>query len=645
MSARPLVNERQRRSKGIRVTILARDGKVPTSLTTAARLATITTAARLASATTAALFATAATAATAAAAATVAAVATIALIVAASPVAASPAASSPVVRSVSAGIVAPAVDARRVHDLGRAAPASAVKLTVVLRYRNESELDELIGEQSDPASPAFNHVLSAAQFRSSFAPAPESYARALAVLRRAGFAVTGTFANRTVIDVQAPVSTVDRYFHTDIHRVAVAGMGTHDANVRAAVLPLELRDIVFTIAGFDDIPWFEPAVRTGGRGQPDDLTGPDVKIGKPLHGPPPWRAWGPLAFAAGYDMPVQHQIPGQAAGTTYDGSGRVAGIVNDADPSDSDLAIFLTYFRIARTGTTTRIPIDGGPQNGNGTLGVTLDYETTAGIAPGANIDIFEIPTLTTATIVDAYNAAVSQDQADTIDSGFSACEIGTDPQAFAQIFKQGTAQGQTFDAATGDDGTFAPGCSSPSVSTPADTPYTVAIGGTLLNVENNGKYFGEDYWNNGALEGAGAGGVSVVFPLPAYQQNVPKIVTTGRNMPDLSFDADSDTGEAIVIQGSWFNEGAVGGTALASAIFGGCLVEADQVAGTRLASVTKALYRNWLKQGYGPAHRPLAHDVVGGVPFDVLLVPRVGYDLATGIGSLDCYNAGQTLL
>jgi subtilase family serine protease len=413
------------------------------------------------------------------------------------------------------------------------------------------------------------------------------------------------------------------------------------ANARRAYLPTELRGLVESVIGFDNIEWFKPAFRFV---RMPHATLSNAQIGKPLRGPD--RAFGPLAFAQGYDFPVQHQIPGQPAGTTFDGAGRTAGIVIPADPSDNDLAQFLNFFKVNRTGTTTRVPVDGGPINPSGSaqLEAALDYETIAGVAPGANIVIFEPATFDNQGTLDAYNTAVSMNLGDTINSSFLACETANifNPKAISHVFKQGSAQGQQFHAATGDGGTVTPGCGSQiSVAAPADSPFNVAVGGTTLNITKNANYISEIYWNNPS--GAGGGGVSVVFPLPSYQKNVPTIVRSGRNIPDISMDADPFTGEDIVFNGSFLGFG-LGGTSLASPLFGACVVEVEQVMGGRIGPVNAALYRKWLKKGYGSGKNTLAHDVIGGAQFNTIK-PGPGYDNATGIGSLDCFTGGPALL
>jgi len=554
-----------------------------------------------------------------------------------------PVASRIVSAPLQSDLVAETAHGAAMRDLGRSRPTDRVDLAVVLRYRNEAQLDGLLAAQAVPTSPLHNHFLSAAQFRAAFAPSVQAHAATIVLLERAGFTVTQTFANRTIIDVRAPAPVVERYFRTEIHRV-LAGGALHYANARPAYIPVELRGLVDSVVGFDNIEHFKPAYRFA----PVSLRGlesPDAKIGKPLKGPD--GAFGPLAFAQGYNFPVQHQIPGKPNGTTFDGSGRHAGIVIPADPSDQDLSVFLNFFKVKRTGTTTRVPVDGGPHNPSSPAQVeaALDYETIAGVAPGANIVIYEPATFDNKGTLDGYNTAVSANVADTLNSSFGACETSGifDVQAMTHVIKQGSAQGQIFHASTGDGGVVSPGCNPPvrSVQAPAVIPFVTAIGGTTLNVDNHGNYISEIYWNN--TSGAGGGGVSVVFPLPSYQKPVKNIVTTGRNIPDVSLVGDPFTGEDVVLNGSFIGVG-LGGTSLSSPLFGGCIVEVEQVMGKRIASLNSTLYKNFVAKGYGSGKTVFAHDVIGGSQFDILK-PGPGYDLATGIGSLDCFTGGTALL
>jgi kumamolisin len=466
-----------------------------------------------------------------------------------------------------------------------------------------------------------------------------TYEHVQAALRLDGFAIAGTYANRTVIDAIASAPVVNRYFRTDIHRVAVDGSGMHYANARPAFMPEELRGSVAAVLGFDDIEWYQTFYQFVPRQQLATVNLSGKRYAPTLNGPD--GSYGPRAWTQAYDFPIQHWIARRPRGTTFDGAGRTAAIEIPANPSDGDLAAFLSYFKVKRSGTTSRVPVNGGAVNPSFTtqLEAALDYETLAGVAPGANIAIYEFPRFSNQDVLEGYNAAVSDGIADTINSSFGTCETVNpfNAVALAKIFKQGAAQGQTFHAASGDSGAQAPGCGSgPSVSTPSSTPYGVAVGGTRLDLDAAGAVRSETYWNN--QYGAGSGGVSNVFGLLRWQQTS-GIATRGRAVPDVSFAADPAVGADIVFRHSWIG-GGIGGTSLASPLFGGCLIEIEQMIGRRIPAYGPALYDAWDRAGLPHVF----HDVVVGARFGTIK-PERGYDLATGLGSLDCFAAGQRRL
>lgn len=147
-----------------------------------------------------------------------------------------------------------------VRDLGRAANATPVSVAVTLNYRHEAELDALTRMQADPGSPLYRHYLSNEQFDAYFSPTPVSYERTARALARAGFRITSTYPNRTVIDAIAPAAVAERYFKTEIHSVAQAGHGTRYTNVRPAEMPDELRGLVGTVSGLSDLIVAKPAI-------------------------------------------------------------------------------------------------------------------------------------------------------------------------------------------------------------------------------------------------------------------------------------------------------------------------------------------------------------------------------------------------
>jgi len=89
---------------------------------------------------------------------------------------------------------------------------------------------------------------------------------------------------------------------------------------------------------------------------------------------------------------------------------------------------------------------------------------------------------------------------------------------------------GVTYIASTGDNGA--------QVNWPAVSSYVVSVGGTTLNINSDGTYISESAWS-----GSG-GGTSTYVARPDYQNRLPVYQQPLR--PDVSFDADPDSGVAV---------------------------------------------------------------------------------------------------
>jgi subtilase family serine protease len=205
--------------------------------------------------------------------------------------------------------------------------------------------------------------------------------------------------------------------------------------------------------------------------------------GSPLFGPS--GGYGPAIFAAAYDLPS-----GQGA----IGTGRVAGIEMDGDFEDSDLATYLAYFGIARSGPPiTRVAVDGGAKQfpEGDAEEMTADVETIASLAPGAALYVYEFSALDAPYLIDMFNRVVSDNIVDTLNSSWYGCELhahGQFVRALEAITVQGAAEGITFHSISGDRGAYSTGCRKIAVSQPASTPHNIAVGGTSLFVDANGN-------------------------------------------------------------------------------------------------------------------------------------------------------------
>jgi len=505
------------------------------------------------------------------------------------------------------------------RDLGPAAANARLHVGMMLQYRNERELESLVAAQGDPASPIYHHFLTSEQFAARYGPTPEQYARALVSLRQNGFTIDRTYPNRTVIDAEAGASTVNRYFQTSIHRVAQAGYGVRYANATEAKAPVDIADLVRGVTGLHTLRTMHTLNE---RAKLSAIVRPDAKLQGAglLFGPD--GGYGPLAYTTAYHLP--------ASSGSVNGKGQSSGVVIDADFLDSDIVSFLEAFQISRTGHTYRKLVDGGPPSGliGDSVETELDVETILGIAPATNLYVYEFPSFdSNQYILDSYEQVVSDNKVATANSSFGGCETfsGDDsPQLYDLVALQGASLGITFHASSGDAG--ADSCSGLGVLSPASSPHFTAVGGTSLYiVPKTLKLQGELGW-----DGSG-GGTSVLFSTPTYQQGVPGISGGGRELPDVSFDADPQSGASLFFGGLF--QGPIGGTSLSSPIFGGSLAIVNQLEGQRQGFINPRIYSTYKTYGYGGGANALFRDITVGS--NGVYSAKPGYDEVTGIGPI----------
>jgi len=372
----------------------------------------------------------------------------------------------------------------------------------------------------------------------------------------------------------------------------------------------------------------------------------------PASRPTPFDANGtapfyPSQIQSAYGVDVLQQS-GTAAGAINNGAGQTIAIVDAYHYPNalSTLNTFCskyglpqfnqggaspTFSQLNESGGTALPGVDpAGPYNlnGNWELEEALDIEWAHVMAPMANIILYESknddsdgqPHLENAVVTAKNNANVSvislswgggEFSAETIDSQFG------DPVYKTPAGRLAAKQGVTFVASTGDDPVAS--------SYPAMSPNVVAVGGTNLSLTTSDSYYVETAWSGAS------GGTSSFEARPSYQSTV-KVGSASlnkRGTPDLSMDADPNSGVNVYdsYNGGWYTY--VGGTSLSAPCFAGLVADADEirsVAGNgTLDGLTQTL----------PALYSLPdsdfHDIIlGSNAFPAL----AGYDLATGLGT-----------
>jgi kumamolisin len=157
-----------------------------------------------------------------------------------------------------------------------------------------------------------------------------------------------------------------------------------------------------------------------------------------------------------------------------------------------------------------------------------------------------------------------------------------------------------------------------------------LACGGTTLQA-NGSQITSEVVWNEIANnEGATGGGVSNFFALPSYQQNAgvpaqPETSFVGRGSPDVSGNADPETGYQVVVDGQNI---IVGGTSAVAPLWAGLIALLNQQLGTSVGLLQPKLY------SLGETD---VNDITEGNNDDSGLgyySAAVGWDPCTGLGS-----------
>lgn len=217
----------------------------------------------------------------------------------------------------------------------------------------------------------------------------------------------------------------------------------------------------------------------------------------------------------------------------------------------------------------------------------TLDTETVGGLAPGANIIIYEIPELNDIDIDDANNQVISDGIAKVVSMSFGGCESPDTPYGQAPIFATGAGDGITYLASSGDQGNECAASASsftPGVNYPASDPNVTGVGGN----ESLSSLTNPVAWNDnvGSSQGATGGGVSASFTLPSFQTGVSGLASTAnRNVPDIALPA---VNVAVYQGGSWL--GGLG-TSWSAPEMAAMIAELDEYCGANLGNVNPALY------------------------------------------------------
>ncbi len=243
---------------------------------------------------------------------------------------------------------------------GRLPATNELFLSIGLPLRNEGELNELLRQLYDPASPDFHKFITPSEFAARFGPAEPDYQAVMKFAEANGLAIVGTHPNRVVLDVAGSVSNVERAFQITLrtYRHPTEARNFFAPDTEPSV-PADLS--VVTVEGLSDYEVPKPLLHRI-----------DPLKARPLGGS------GPGGFYAGNDFRNAY-----APGTALNGAGQRVGLLE-----------FSAYFMVDITnyektiGLTSYVPLKNvvigsrAPSAGNNDE-VALDNEMAIAMAPG----------------------------------------------------------------------------------------------------------------------------------------------------------------------------------------------------------------------------------------------------------------------
>jgi subtilase family serine protease len=493
-----------------------------------------------------------------------------------------------------------------------------LQLSLNLPVRNQDQLDDFLAQLQDPNSPSYHKYLSVAEYTDRFGPTQADYDEVVSWAQANGFTVTETAPNRRLVNVEAPVSVVNKsmhvtmsqYQHPTENRAFFAADREPQVNIGVQLLH---------VSGLDNFQRPFNHLKANGSHTSQVVA----------HA----TGSGPSGEFLPSDMRAAYYGSGSLTG-----SGQTVAVFSFDGYKASDLTVYKNGTGMAFSTPVTDVLVNGysgvcdaGDGSGTSTCDdgeQILDIVNVIGMAPGISGILFYEGTSATPIL----NKMVSDNAAKVLSCSWGGG--GFNNTTDDPIYQEMAAQGQTYLNATGDEGAY----NSQTWLAPSADPNVLEVGGTDLTTSGaGGAWSSETGWadsGGGFYSGSGS-------HTPSYQQLAGVITTTNkgsttyRNDPDVSAEANFDNPTASNGQ---FLTG-YGGTSFAAPRWAGfiALVNQQSVAnghGT-VGFVNPAIYNVGVSSSYSSDF----HDITSGnnkpsagsgTGFNAV----AGFDLVTGWGS-----------
>jgi kumamolisin len=490
--------------------------------------------------------------------------------------------------------------------------------------------------------------MSEAKLRQTFAPSPGNVVAITRYMQSHGFRLTSS--GLLSLSFSGDAGAARRAFGVGLSTYRSPAGRVFRAPDGPVKLPAGLAPLVEDVSGLDTALRLQRHVTVS--------TAPHVVTPScfgALNGGPGYQ---PSEFATAYN----HDNLLAAGG---DGSGEKVGLVEFTNYRPGDITTYKNCYGLFNT--VNPVNVNGGPGSLYAAIEAELDIEVVISNAPGvdevrvyqANNNVSQIIPMLDQMVADGVTVA---------SDSWGLCEPFLPPsflEAESTHLELVAAAGISFFSATGDSGSS--DCAAASrgavkalyTDDPSSQPFATAVGGTTLQ---NTSGASTTWVNRTKLHrGGGGGGVSQLWPMPAYQSGFS--LTTGidngtkcgnfggtcRQTPDVALDANPNKGYIIYcsVVGSgcypdhWFT---VGGTSASAPLMAAITADANSYSRAQPGTHARMGFAN----PFLYANDGTFMDVTTGnnniYSASGKYFAGFGYDLATGLGSPDAMALATAL-
>ncbi len=482
------------------------------------------------------------------------------------------------------GITPKAVVEGSAQMIGPLDSAQHLRLAIALRPPHPVEEEKFIEALRTKGSPSFGKFLTPEQWNKRFGPSVADEQAVVDWAISQGFTITNRYPDRLMVDVEAPVATIEKALGLKLNQYQVEGK-MRFSNDRDPVLPSEMVSIIQNVQGLNNVNQLKPMRK--GATTPDFpiySAGPAVSQGASkgidASAPKPKSlqadgvkpnitggAYDPtdIYSSEAYDLNALYHLGhccnplGNSGGTPKETSIAIA--TAGAQQGSDFIGFHNQYPYLAEHWYTTNI--GGTPTccDGEG----TMDFEWSTAMsnsfgsyADTATVHMYDGINSSFAIFDDIYHQIITDNSTRVMSTSWGCeetyCYDNTDMNTTHAIFNTMTGEGWTLVVAAGDQGASA-GCTDRTdVQYPSADPDVVSAGGATLTLDSNSNFVSDYGWSGGpdgcsSNDGGSTGGVSTFWPTPGYQSS---LGYSHRAVPDLALNADwYNTPQNLYFEGS----------------------------------------------------------------------------------------------